>query len=85
MDWTALVSLTTSLFSAIAAVLAWAAKLRWSKEYAAAKDEVIKAKEAQIELLKNEIQALRELSPVKIREYFVKCQPSRQLVLPQLS
>ena len=71
MDWTVIFSLITSLLSAIAAVLAWAAKLRWSKEYAAAKDEVIKAKEAQIELLKNEIETLRELSPVKIREYFV--------------
>jgi response regulator RpfG family c-di-GMP phosphodiesterase len=71
MDWTVTFSLITSLLSAIAAVLAWAAKLRWSKEYAAAKDEVIKAKEAQIEFLKNEIETLRELSPIKIREYFV--------------
>jgi response regulator RpfG family c-di-GMP phosphodiesterase len=71
MDWTVLFSLLTSLLSAIAAVLAWAAKLRWSKEYAAAKDEVIKAKEAQIELLKNQIEAFRELSAPKIREYFV--------------
>jgi len=44
--------------SALAAVLAWAAKLWWSKEYAAAKDEIISAKEAQIELLKNEIETL---------------------------
>lgn len=71
MDWSIILSLITSLVSAIAAVLAWIAKLRWSKEYAAAKDEVIRAKEAQIELLKAEIQTLRELSPVKIREYFV--------------
>jgi HD-GYP domain-containing protein (c-di-GMP phosphodiesterase class II) len=71
MDWTTLVSLITAFFSAIAAVLAWAAKLRWSKEYAAAKDEVIKAKESQIELLKIQIQVLQDLSPVKIREYFV--------------
>lgn len=71
MDWTVILSLITSLLSAIAAVLAWAAKLRWSQEFAAAKDEVIRAKEAQIELLKNEIQSLHELSPVKIREYFL--------------
>jgi len=71
MDWSIILSLITSLVSAIAAVLAWVAKLRWSKEYAAAKDEVIRAKEAQIELLKIEIQTLHELSPVKIREYFV--------------
>ncbi len=37
-----------SLSSAVAAVLAWLAKLRWSQEFAAAKDETIKAKDAQI-------------------------------------
>jgi hypothetical protein len=86
----------TVLASALAAVLAWAAKLWWAKEYSAAKDETIKSKEAQIaslkaalehiqtlagetakakdaqiEGLKSEIQNLRELSPVKLREYFL--------------
>jgi response regulator RpfG family c-di-GMP phosphodiesterase len=71
MDWKLIISLITSLFSTVAAVLAWVAKLRWSKEFAAAKDEVIRAKESQIESLKNEIQILQDLSPVKVREYFV--------------
>lgn len=61
----------SALASAVAAVLAWAAKLRWSKEYAAAKDEVIRAKDAQIELLRNGIENLRSLTPMKIREYFL--------------
>lgn len=60
-----------AMASALAAVLAWLAKLRWSKEYAAAKDEVIRAKDARIETLEREIQGLRELTPMKIREYFV--------------
>src|SRR5205823_134025 len=45
--------------------------LWWAKEYGAAKDEIIRAKEAQIEQLKGEIQSLHDLTPMKIREYFV--------------
>lgn len=68
MEWLYIIS---AIASSLAAVLAWMAKLWWSKEFAAAKDEVIRAKEAQIELLKNEIDNLRELNPIKIREYFL--------------
>jgi hypothetical protein len=60
-----------ALASSLAAMLAWASKLWWAKEYAAAKDETIHAKEAQIELLKTEVQNLRELTPMKLREYFL--------------
>jgi hypothetical protein len=59
-----------AFFSALAAVLAWVAKLMWGKEYMAAKDETIKAKEAHIEVLKSQIESLRELTPVKMKEYF---------------
>jgi predicted nucleic acid-binding Zn-ribbon protein len=71
MNWILWVYAISALASALAAVLAWAAKLWWAKEYSAAKDEIIKAKDAQIETLKNEIQNLRELTPMKIREYFL--------------
>jgi hypothetical protein len=57
--------------SALSAVLAWIAKIRWSKEFATAKDEIIRSKDAQIALLEREIQGLRELTPMKIREYFL--------------
>jgi DNA repair exonuclease SbcCD ATPase subunit len=57
--------------SAIASALAWLAKLRWSREFAQAKDETIKAKEAHIEVLKQQVTSLQEMSPMKIREYFV--------------
>ena len=57
--------------SALAGVLAWGAKLWWGREYAAAKDETIRAKDAQIALLEREIQGLRELTPMRIREYFI--------------
>ena len=55
---------------AIAAVLAWVAKIRWSKEYRMALDESIQAKDAQIDTLKEQLTAYKELSPMKIREYF---------------
>ena len=96
MDWVAWMYAICAAASAIAAVLAWAAKLRWSKEFGAAKDETIKSKETQIETLRNalrslgtlqdevikakdaqieslhhEIENIRELTPMKIREYFL--------------
>lgn len=70
MDWLVLIYTIAALASALAAVLAWAAKLWWAREFGAAKDEIIRAKDAQIELLKSEIQNLKELTPMKIREYF---------------
>lgn len=60
-----------TLLSLIVAVLAATNKLVWAKEYRDAKDETIKAKEAQIELLKNEIQNLREFTSSKVRESFI--------------
>ncbi|MEW5870754.1 MAG: hypothetical protein AB1894_15885 [Chloroflexota bacterium] len=78
MDLIQLIQIITTLASAIAAVLAWCAKIAWSKEFAIAKNETIKAKEAEIKArdafiatLEREINSLRELSPMKIREYFV--------------
>jgi hypothetical protein len=71
MSWIIWIYAIAALFSALAAVLAWAAKLWWAKEFKAAKDETIKAKDAQIELLKTQIEGLRELSPMKVREYFL--------------
>ena len=68
MEW---INGLISFFSVFAAVLAWLAKIRWSQEYSQAKDEIIRAKEAQIELLKDEIVGLKDLTPMKIREYFL--------------
>lgn len=68
MEWLILLS---ALASAISAALAWAAKLWWSKEYIAAKDEIIKSKDAQIDLLNAQIKSLQDLTPMKIREYFL--------------
>jgi HD-GYP domain-containing protein (c-di-GMP phosphodiesterase class II) len=70
MELGTVLSLTVSLFSTIAAILAWVAKLRWSNEYISAKDEIIRAKEAQISSLENEVRFLREITSPKIHEYF---------------
>ena len=96
MDLSQLIPLLASLASAIAAMLAWIAKIRWSDEYSKAKDETIKAKdtliqvkdaqlqtlitnkdetikakEEQIKVLEREVKSLNELTPMKIREYFL--------------
>lgn len=56
--------------SLAAAILAWIAKLRWSKEFERAKNETIKAKEAQIAALEREVKSLQDMTPMKLREYF---------------
>ena len=57
--------------SALSAVLAWIAKIYWGKEFSSAKNEIIKSKDTQIALLEREISSLKELTPMKIREYFI--------------
>jgi DNA repair exonuclease SbcCD ATPase subunit len=65
-----------ALISAVGGVLAWIAKLRWSQEFAqakdatiAAKDAEIAAKEAQIKGLERELEFLRTINPKILREY----------------
>jgi len=70
MDFGTVLSLTVSLLSTFAAILAWIAKLRWSNEYTAAKDEIIRAKDAQISSLENEVRFLREITSPKVLEYY---------------
>jgi hypothetical protein len=64
--------------SIVSQILAWAAKLRWSAEYKNAKEaqiksieETIKSKEAHVALLESEVKSLQQLTPMKMREYFV--------------
>jgi len=59
-----------ALLAASAAPLAWLAKLQWSKEYAAAKDETIKVMDARIAGLRERIASLESLTPMKVTEYF---------------
>jgi hypothetical protein len=57
----------SALASGFAAALAWAAKLRWSKEFKDAKDATIQAKEDQIKSLKTENASL-----ITAREEYIK-------------
>ena len=52
-----------AFLSALSAVLAWIAKLRWSKEYS-------EAKEAQIQQLNSQIKLLQDMTPMKVEQYF---------------
>ena len=66
-----LIQAITVLASVLAAILAWVAKLRWSNEYAAAKDEIVKAKDAMIDVLNKEIENLREFTSPQLREHYL--------------
>lgn len=70
MEYTNAILVAVSFLSSLAAVLAWVSKLKWSKEYLSVKNEIIKTKDAQIALLQTELSHQKELSPVKLREYF---------------
>jgi flagellar basal body-associated protein FliL len=69
MEWLYII---ITIISGIAAILAWLAKLRWSKEFAEAKDACIAAKEEQVRTLQLQIDQLRDLTPIKLREFYIK-------------
>lgn len=59
--------------SVVTAALTSAAKLRWSKEFVAAKDETIRAKDAQVHTLKERIAQLESLTPPALRDIHDAC------------
>lgn len=65
-----MVSTVITIGSLAAAILAWVAKLKWSKEFEKAKNETIKAKEAQILVLEQQVKSFQDMTPMKLREYF---------------
>jgi chromosome segregation ATPase len=67
MEWLQIIA---AIISGLAAILAWVAKIRWADEYSKAKEEVIRAKDIQIDTLQREIQSLKNLTPMKVQEYF---------------
>ena len=68
MEW---MQALITIGSLLVAALAWVAKIRWSKEFILAKDEILKSKDEQIKILEREIASLREMTPMKLREYFM--------------
>lgn len=71
--------------SVVAAILAWFAKLRWSKEYSDAKEATIAAKDAQIQLLEKQIETYKDLSSVKLHEYLLAVRAGLEAYIDDLS
>jgi predicted RNase H-like nuclease (RuvC/YqgF family) len=65
--WLSIIQAATIFAAAISGALAWAAKLQWSREFAAAKDERIKARDDHIEALKLELE--RQVSGTLLDNY----------------
>ena len=67
MDLPLVIQSLTSLGGVAAAVLAWAAKLQWSKEFKEAKEAQIKAREDHIKSLQNNIDAIQLASEERLK------------------
>lgn len=68
----------TALINGLAACFAWAAKLWWAKEYKeatnriiSAKDEAIKAKNAEVQVLERHLKTIEHLNPKTLQEWYV--------------
>lgn len=70
MTWQEGFLLFTAAVNAVAACLAWVAKIRWSKEYRDATDRIIQAKEQEIGALKRQIELYEQLNPKKLVEWY---------------
>jgi len=80
-----------TLASVLAAILAWVAKLRWSKEYSDAKnatlnakDEQIKTKQAYVELVERENRSLQGQTPEKLLERYKAIQKQLEEALEKV-
>jgi hypothetical protein len=62
VSWHEVLAWVLVFLNVILAIVAWSAKLWWSKEYKA-------AKEAQIKLLEAQVKQLQDLTPMKLQDY----------------
>lgn len=62
-----MLSIITTFASVVAAILAWLAKIRWSREYASAKDEIIRSKDANITNLQSDYKLVIEAKDSHIK------------------
>ena len=79
-----IIYVTITGLSIVSTILAWLSKIRWAKEYTIAKDEIIKSKNAEILVVKeqlagkdlqikekeSQIQHLNSLNPPKLKEFY---------------
>ena len=70
-----------TIVSGIAAILAWVAKILWSKEYRDATDRTISSKDAEIANLKSHIERLEKLSPMIVEEYYATSTKQMESIL----
>jgi chromosome segregation ATPase len=68
MDWLSLVNTTITGLSIVVVILNVVSKIRWADEFAKAKNEVIRSKEAEIQVLKRQIETLEKFNPAFMRE-----------------
>ena len=80
-----------SIFSVLAAILAWVAKLRWSDEFKQAKEaqiaaveQTVKAKEAQISGLQEQVQFWKDRNPETIERYHKAVENKFQEIIQDL-
>jgi hypothetical protein len=67
-----LVQLLAAMASVLAAGLLWATLTRLKREAVRANEDLLKAKDGQIAALTKEALTLRELTPIKIREFLME-------------
>ena len=60
-----------ALINAIAAVTAWIAKIKWSREYRDATNQIIAAKDAQISAQEDHLEIMHNLNPKTIQEWYI--------------
>jgi len=79
-----LLSLATGLVSAAGAFISWLAKLRWSSEMLAVKEAQLAAKDEIIRLKQVEIDLLQELSSPKLREHYQSTKAQLEEIIESL-
>jgi chromosome segregation ATPase len=70
MTATVVLALVAAIVSAISSLIAASATRKWGPEFERAKNEIIRAKEAQIISLQKTLEIQRELSPSVLREAY---------------
>jgi ribosomal protein S27AE len=65
-----IILILTALANAVSSIIAWVSKIGWSKEYKEAKNEIIRAKEAEISTLKEYIATLEKLNPKILKQWY---------------
>ncbi len=69
METTQILNYLITILALVASLLAWIAKLRWSKEFKEAKEAEIKAKIAQMDLIREKVEFYESIISNKLFDY----------------